>query len=144
MKRSKENLIIGNLEIIKNPDPRIKKNGIIDIEERKKFLRPGEEFSNESIRDYIFSLNKLGISKGIIKEYGCPNIIAINITAENDGRYRSLYIDEPIDVDLFLAGESVSAYDSSGEEYEVYMGSHQVLDWSEEEGNSLFVVRKIK
>jgi hypothetical protein len=141
-KISKGNLRIGSVELIKNSLGG--KKYLKDPQEREKLLNKGEEFSDESIRNYIFGLHKLGISKRIMKEYGWPNIIGINITADLGGfRGKSLYIEEPIDIDLFLAGEVVSAYDSSGEEYEVFMGSSLVIDWSEEEGNSLFVIRKI-
>jgi len=143
-KISKRNLRMGNIEIIV-PDPIIRKAGVIDLDERKKFLKPGEEFSDESIRNYILSLNSLRISKNILTEYGCPNIIGIFISADFGGsRGKSLYIEENIDIDLFMAGETVSAYDSSGEEHEVFRGSSQIIDWTAEEGNSLFIVRKIK
>ena len=137
-------LKIGNLEIV-IPDLEIRKAEFTDLEKKRKFLRPGEEFSDEPIRNYILGLRKFGIIRNLMKEYGCPNIIGIEVIVDFGGsRGKTLYIDEPIDIDLFIAGEAVSAYDSSGEEHEVYMGSPQVLDWSAEEGKSLFVVRKIK
>jgi hypothetical protein len=136
-------LRIGNVELVKNPH--LDKKGLVDPKEKEKLLRDGEEFAEGNISSYIFGLYKYGISKNIIKKYGHPNITGINITLDFWGnRGKSLYIDEPIDIDLFISGESVPAYDSSGEEYEVSRENSDVLDWSEEEGNSLFVVRKIK
>jgi hypothetical protein len=135
-------LRIGNVELIKNSE--LDKKGLIDPKEREKLLRDGEEFAEENIRNYIFNLYKYGISKNIIKKYGHPNITGINITVDHHGRYRSLYIEEPVEIDLFISGHPALAYDSSGEEYEVFRQNSDVLDWSEEEGNSSFVVRKIK
>lgn len=96
------------------------------------------------IKNYIVKdLYRLGIYNSISEKYSNNITTEIHVTLQGNYRGFSATIDDPDEIDRFLAGEDAVAIDSNGGEHDVWKENSDVLDWSQEE-SGYFYFEKIK